>query len=716
MKTKVSLMLKVCLVVFALLSMYSIFARVYVPRGNFSDKLAGNITYVNVTVHVLDFNGNEFQPDILNPQLIVTTFSYGNVSISKRGIDFVVNLTGYGVYNVSVKYCDVLVYNRPTNVTSGELILRVNITSITVGVYTSDSPPLPLTNYNGYFTVGNCKVSFSGEKPTVYLPFGTFDYYLIFTGLTTKIEINDKFTVTPSSSRLEKVLPVISQVTLLFKTLNGLSPLGLNATVSVLYKDKILGNLSLLSSDKLVINQPPLDTLRLEAKYGGIKILEQDIKVDAQQRNVEVVLPIYANVVVKVTSIDNEPLYSQDLSFTLVTPFNEVIQVAPSPEGTFIINYGFRQDFGRYILKIKSSILNDVFSYEFAINSQQVEIQTNFRNSYLYVAPEGASMLPANMSITVLYQGEGGPVVVKYLKTSSPVQSVNEPLGFLPSNGIFTATVEYSGYKWTYNFDRIIQGKMNLLVPVFDVQLNAQDLDGKPLYGCVANLTVGRLSYVQQISSGQALFRYIPQDSAQLKIKCQGLEVASIQLLPRQVEEGSINVTARVKTFTVKVHGWFDKALPGANVTVTVVSGGNSFVSSTVTDAAGTGVLRNIPIPLGSNIIITVSYGGFVFKKNVYEGESNIDIFLDVFLDIGFLRLGLYQTVFVTVILALSLAIGFFVFRRLSHIKTLKSMFEEAEYFEEEGEEGGLLQKFKEMFKKKKEKEEEEREEFDLFG
>ncbi|MEM3455933.1 hypothetical protein, partial [Thermofilum sp.] len=141
MKTKVSLMPKVCLVVFVLLSMYSISARVYVPRGNFPDKLAGNITYVNITVHVLDFNGNKFRLDILNPQLIVTTFSYGNVSISKRGIDFVANLTGYGVYNVSVKYCDVLVYNRPTNVTSGELILRVNITSITVGVYTSDSPP-----------------------------------------------------------------------------------------------------------------------------------------------------------------------------------------------------------------------------------------------------------------------------------------------------------------------------------------------------------------------------------------------------------------------------------------------------------------------------------------------------------------------------------------------------------------------------------------------
>lgn len=692
-----------CIITLVLLSMLSMQAYAFMHERNFAELGAG----VNVTIHIRDYRNNS----LVKEWLVCTPSVTLNRNISGSGTDISLNLTSYGNYNVTITYCGLIVYQGAVSIVSNEVFLPANITSFTVNVYTNDTHRRLLENYevNVYIKSNGGTVVFKPSNRVKYLPFGKFKYSIVYQAAGGMFSVSNEFIADASHANLDIVLPLLSNVVLVFKSLNGFSLAGFNVTVSIYYGEKMVASLQSLPENGLSLSQVQIGTYRVVATYRNKAILDKNVQINNQ--SVSITIPVYVNVNVKVTTIDYKPLYSQDFSFVLTTPFGEAIPINPSPDGSFIISYGFPQDFGHYTLKIKSNVLNDFFCYDFSINSPAVDIQTNFRSSYLYLASQGSSRLPANVSVTLLYLGGTGQVVIKYVKTTSPIEGISEPLGFLPTNGRFQVVVEYSGYKWVYNLEGITQGKMNISIPIFDVQVNALDLDGKPLYDCFANLTLGRLSYVQQVSNGQALFRFIPSDNALLKVECHGLEVASLQLLPRQIEEGYVNVTARVKTFTVKVHGWFNKALPGANVTVKVSSGKNFFTRSSTTDAAGMAILRNIPIPLGSNITLTVDYGGIISQRNVYEGEPSADIFLDVFVEFAFIRLGLYQTLVLAVLLVLISGVTLLVIRRIRHIRMLKSMFQEAEYFEEEHE--GFFQRMLSSFRRKRE--EEEKEEFDIF-
>lgn len=691
------------LIVYVLVSLYANCVLALQVQGTPVASFA-NASGVNVTVIIVGYNGEDLSQHLVDAWKL----NIGNLTKTCPSVRCTINLTSYGVYNVTIEYLKVLVFKSPVNISNSTTIkLRVNITKVEVKLYTNDTMPLQLDNFSGYFDVNGFQVPFDKNTP-VYLPFGTFRYFVSFSN----INRTGSFTVDGRSTRLDIVLPIISSAEIVFRTLDNESPEGFNASLTLRYGERIVLKEGPPLRDKYSLSYPLAGLYHLRVDYRGQTVYEGDFTIDKNNRRVELKIGVFRRVEIRVLTADNRPLYSDDISFEVVSPLNDRMKVTPNQDGYFSLE--FCPYNWRYTLRVKSNTLGEVFTYDFYVKSPSVEVQTELVSTYLRVSPGGSAKLPGNLSVT-LYYISSSPIVVKVVSLSRVVDQVNEPVGFLPIRGRYRVVVEYAGYRWTTDFDSVAHGILVVTVPLFDVRISAVDLDGNPLYGCIVALRVGqpsRLVFRDQLRNGQAFFSFVPSDYGSLSVNCSGLEVLSASILPKEIEAGSINVTARVKTFLVTVKGWFNRALTGANVTLEVKYKGTVLTFSTTTDSTGTAVLRNVPLPLGSNVTLTVSYGGFSEVRNVYEGSPRQEVFLDVFLDTPFLKAGLYQTVLLLATIVFVAAASFVVARRVARIATFRSMFEEGGYFEEEKE--GFLERLKKLFGKKEEKEEEE-ESLDIF-
>ncbi|MGB9786379.1 MAG: hypothetical protein ACPLRJ_03760 [Infirmifilum uzonense] len=669
---------------------------------NIKPLYANTSSVVNVTVSVLTCDGGKLDPNYLKYLRVEIK---GNETYPSAGEDTKLFQIPPGNYSIIVEYLGSIVsrYNLSV-VNNTKVTLKANITRVdfkVMGLLSSQ----PLRGYTlSVDTFGLLFNSGSSDTVSVWLPFGNIQYTVIYRwgdwGNTTA---SGNLRVSCSSNLAVVRLPVWNILYFGFSLNDGSSVLGLDGSAEVYYLGKLTGKIDFKSDDKLKLEGALTGPYTIRIYLHGKKIGEKTVIVDEKSWQYNVSVNVLRNLFVRLNDANNRPLVSQDLVGEVRTPIGIVVNQSLGESNVIIIP---QTTPGDYNLRITSTLIGVVYDGKFTVTSDSAEIQLPLLYTSLIFKPEASSVIPRDISVRVFYIS-GGKEILLWTTTSlsDGSESIKRvPLSVLPVGSSVKVEVLYAGIKYT-SFSTVSGvGSIQVTLPLYDLIIKVYDRNGDPLSGCSLNLTAGNLQLSTRLRGGQAFFPSIPKSDARVTVVCKGVTVID-EIIP--VASGNITLTAPLTTLRVVVKSWFDRPVVGSRVTVTLFSGNRTLYSaSDVTDQSGTAFLTDIPVLPGSQLMLRVEYGSYVYIQRLQGDENTVRVFLDILIDTPLLKLSFSQVI-ITGIIFLSLGLAtVIVLRRHEHISAFKNMFEVGAGEEEEKE--SLIQRLKNLFRKKKEEEEEE--------
>ncbi len=696
------------LVIVLALSMLSSLARVLGSTGpgvEVTKNIFANTTSVNITVNVLSCSGESINGDF--QRYLTIELKGNNTTVSKvSGRDTLSVSVPPGNYSLLVYYLGSLVYRKNLTIqNSTRLTVNANITRVQFRVI-----GLMERGVQGYtlYIAGLTLQSGTSDTLALFLPFGKFQYSIVYYwgkyGNITKT--GDAYVECRANIVIERV-PVWSLLVFNFRLGDGSSALGLSGLVEVYYSGALVSKVDLQSQDSLKLAGALTGLYSFHIYLHGKKIAETSVNVDEKNWNYTVTINVLRNIVVRLFDKNNQPLVSQDLSVTIITPLGETRMYSLSDTNMFSITEGVPGD---YSLTVTSSIIGQIYSGRVSIRDTSVDLQLPLVFAYVVFRPEGSETIPRGTAAKIFYV-QGGREMLLWATPSLSEGAENTKrvfLGVLPFGSSIRVDISYAGIQSTVFTNIGASGVIEARVPVYDVTIRVVDRSGAPVARCIVNVTAGTLTLSATTQDGQAFFRSVPKTEARVAVWCSGIPVAE-QVF--SVASRNVTISAPMVSFKVKVKSWLDRPVAGVKIQVVVLSGNKSlFEARDVTDQGGTALFVGIPAPPGTTLVLKAEYGSYSYTQRLTGNENEITIFFDVLVDTPLVKLSLMQTIALLVVLLIAGIVGLVVLKRYMTVSTFKHMFEVGVGEVEVEEEEGFVDKLRKKLQRRKREEVEEEE------
>lgn len=667
---------------------------------------------INATLEILTCNGESLLEGSIKPYVRVTNSS-GQVVFEGYCSSCSLSNIEVGEYRIRVSWRDMVVAETlltfDQNTTSLEL--RTNTTKVTVNVLNDNGGRIE-ENVTAKLTIGRKSFTFS-PGDTHILPLGEYNVVITYNWLgIIDVKVEDKITVSCSSSLVSFNLPVASRLTIFFKKNDGSSAKGIKGKAYLLSsEEKTIRVVDFRQKDYIRLTNVPYGEYTLRVYFGNKQILSKTINLgENSQREITVSLPIFSSITLYFKTLDNEPLANVELSMKQID--GEEIKFSTDDSGRAVLSNLLE---GKYTFTLKWYSLD--INVEQNIGSESLTIIFPLKNIDLVIYPKTSSSLPAGLDVKVIIRSNR--VLVKEEKLS-----IDKPKWTIRLENIYTKTsyvveIEYGEFSWSFTLFNPSKSVNEIVVPFYDVVLIVNDLRNTLLSGCSAVISYGNKKFNYTINNGRVYLEHLPETDIGLIILCGGTSVFKGKIPASALSKREYKVKANVADFKIHISGWFARPLSNARVNLTVTFEGKKLLFSGTTDAFGNVVFKRIPCPPGSSILATIKYGGIVSKVAIDSSQKNVNVFLDVLIDAPFIKLGLVQSITLFVILSIILAAFLLLYRRYKYVRDIESMFEYENIFEEELEEKkhGMLERIKDFLRELRgEKEEEEEEGWDMFG
>lgn len=675
-----------------------------VRKQTIRSDFAGNVTGINLTVNVFSCKGEKIDETFLQ-YLKIELWRGGNQTGNISGVaSATFSRLSPGNYSLVILFMGSKVYERNLVLqNSTQLNINANVTKVVFRA-------VDLSKAHGVkgFTLRVGGLSFnSGSSDTiaVWLPFGATQYSVLYNWLGAgNVSAAGSASVFCDTNFISVSLPVWGTLAVEFRQSDGSPVYGLNGSAEVYYSGVRVGVLDFKTQSSLTLQGALTGPYTVKVYLHGRKIQESTIFVDDKNWSYVVQVQVIRSLRVKLFDKSYQPLVSSGLSALIATPLKETYNFSLSETNVLMIPESVMGD---YEIQILSAQLGLLYETRFRVEGEAVDLQLPLVYANIVFKPAGSSVIPRGVSVKVFcVRGESRVLLWATSSLSDGTENIKRvPVGVLPLGVNLEVEVSYAGVKYDEIVNVAASGSAEVEIPVYDVVLRVVDKNGVPLRGCWVNISAASIAASADLQDGLAVFKSLPDTEARVTVTCSSVKVAEYVF---KTSLKSVNVSAYVVSLEVSVKGWFDKPLPAALVEVSLISGNKTlFKTSAKTDESGVAVFRSIPAPPDAELVLRVSYGPYTSVRKLKGDEGRVSVFFDVLLDTPFLKLSLFQVIALVIGGAISVTVGLLTYKRYSHVLALKRMFAVGTE-EGEEEEGGVLQKLKNILHSRRKEEEEE--------